>query len=191
MLGKGERGILAGLTEMRQVLPFTLRGIDSDNGSEFLNHHLVRYCRAENIQFTRGRPYKKDDNAHIEQKNWTHVRKLIGWDRFDSPAAVGLINDLYRNELRLMMNLFQPSVKLLRKERVGSRLKRIYDRPQTPLDRLRACRTAQQGNKVEQLLRLRAATDPFELARTIDKKIDRIAALAHRPDRSTRVTQTA
>jgi len=187
VLGKGESGILAGLEEMRQALPFRLQAIDSDNGSEFLNHHVVRYCRTGQIQFTRGRPYKKDDNAHIEQKNWTHVRKLIGWDRYDSPAAVGLLNDLYRHELRLMMNLFQPSVKLLRKERVGSRLKRIYDRPQTPLDRLRACRGADRA-KVNELLRLRATTDPFELARAIDKKIDRIAALARRRDGSTRVT---
>jgi len=191
VLGKGETGIVAGLEAMRQALPFGLQAIDSDNGSEFLNHHLVQYCRAGQIQFTRGRPYKKDDNAHIEQKNWTHVRKLIGWDRYDSPAAVGLLNDLYRHELRQMMNLFQPSVKLLRKERVGSRLKRIYDRPQTPLDRLRACPGIDRA-KVNQLLRIRATTDPFELARIIEKKIDRIAALARRQDRSDRVTtQTA
>ena len=191
VLGKGQTGIVAGLEAMRQALPFRLRGIDSDNGSEFLNHHLVRYCRAGQIQFTRGRPYKKDDNAHIEQKNWTHVRKVIGWDRYDSPAAVGLLNDLYRHELRLMMNLFQPSVKLRRKERVGSKLRRIYDRPQTPLDRLRACRDVDR-TQVNELLRLRATTDPFELARIIEKKIDRIAALARRQDRSDRVTsQTA
>jgi hypothetical protein len=191
VLGKGETGIVAALEEMRQALPFALRGIDSDNGSEFLNHHLVRYCRTGQIQFTRGRPYKKDDNAHIEQKNWTHVRKLIGWDRYDSAAAVGLLNDLYRHELPQMMNLFQPSVKLLRKERVGSRLKRVYDRPQTPLDRLRAGKDFDRA-AVNALLRLRATTDPFELAKTIEKKIDRIAALAPRRDGSTRVTsQTA
>ena len=119
------------------------------------------------------------------------MRKLIGWDRYDSPAAVGLLNDLYLHELRLMMNLFQPSVKLLRKERVGSKLKRIYDRPQTPLDRLRVCRGADRA-KVNELLRVRATTDPFELARIIENKIDRIAALARRQDRSDRVTtQTA
>ena len=191
VLGKGETGILAGLEAMRQALPFRLQGIDSDNGSEFLNHHLVRYCRTGQIQFTRGRPYKKDDNAPIEQKNWTHVRKLIGWDRYDSAAAVGLLNDLYRHELPLMMNLFQPSVKLRRKERVGSRLRRVYHRPQTPLDRLRACRGADRA-KVNELLRRRATTDPFELAQIIEKKIERIAILARRQDRSHRVTsQTA
>jgi len=191
VLGKGQTGIVAALEEMRQGLPFRLQGIDSDNGSEFLNHHLVGYCRAHQIQFTRGRPYQKDDNAHIEQKNWTHGRRLIGWDRYDSAAAVGLLNDLYRHELGRMMNLFQPSVKLLRKERVGSRLKRIYDTPQTPLDRLRAGKEFDPAT-VKELLRLRATTDPFELAKTIEKKLDRIAALARRRDGSARVTsQTA
>jgi len=190
VLGKGQTGIVSALEDMRQSLPFLLQGIDSDNGSEFLNAHLVRYCRTHRIQFTRGRPYKKDDNAHIEQKNWTHVRRLIGWDRYDSPAAVGLLNDLYRHELRLMMNLFQPSVKLIRKERIGSRLKRVYDAAQTPLDRLRACpgvdRTA-----VAAMVRLRQTTDPFLLARTIEKKIDRILDLASRRDRSRVTSQMA
>src|SRR6266540_2179966 len=177
VLGKGETGIVTGLEAMRQALPFALRGIDSDNGSEFLNHHLVRYCRTGQIQFTRGRPYKKDDNAHIEQKNWTHVRKLIGWDRYDSPAAVGLLNDLYRHELRLMMNLFQPSVKLMKKERVGSRLKRIYHVPQTPLERLLAHPEA-DPMKLAELVRLRDSTDPFMLARTIEDKLTRIYEIA-------------
>ena len=191
VLGKGQTGIVAGLEEMRQSLPFPLQGIDSDNGSEFLNHHLVAYCRTQQIQFTRGRPYKKDDNAHIEQKNWTHVRRLIGWNRYDSATAVGLLNDLYRHELRRMMNLFQPSVKLLRKQRIGSRLKRIYDSPQTPLDRVRASQNFDRA-AVNALLRLRATTDPFQLAKTIERKIDHIAALARRPDSSARVTsQTA
>src|SRR6202022_1379363 len=120
--------------QMQTAMPFALRGLDSDNGGEVINNHLFRYCETREIQFTRGRPYKKDDNAHIEQKNWTHVRKLLGWDRYDSPPALNAINELYRNELRLMMNLFQPSVKLVRKVRRGSRLTRRYDRPQTPLD---------------------------------------------------------
>ena len=191
VLGKGQSGIVAALEDMRQALPFPLLGVDSDNGSEFINHHLVRYCQTQQIQFTRGRPYKKDDNAHIEQKNWTHVRKLIGWDRYDSATAVNLLNNLYRNELRVMMNLFQPSVRLLRKERVGSRLKRVYDSAQTPLDRLRACPEADPA-KVAELLRIRATTDPFKLAQTIERKLERIYDLANRRDGSDRVTsQTA
>jgi hypothetical protein len=187
VLGKGQAGIVRALEEMRGGLPFRLQGIDSDNGSEFLNDQLLRYCRARRVQFTRGRPYKKDDNAHIEQKNWTHVRRLIGWDRYDSPSAVGLLNDLYRNELRWMMNLFQPSVKLVRKQRVGSRLRRRYDTPQTPIDRLRAC-TEADASLVAELLELRRRTDPFALAQSIEKKLDRIAALANRRERSDRVT---
>jgi hypothetical protein len=136
VLGRGQTGVVEALEEIRQALPFALRGIDSDNSSEFINHHLFRFCQKRGIQLTRGRPYKKDDNAHIEQKNWTHVRRALGWDRFDSPEALTAINDLYRNEWRLMMNLFQPSVKLTTKVRVGSRLKRRYDAPLTPLDRL-------------------------------------------------------
>lgn len=178
--GKGQEGIVRQLEDMRQTLPFPLQGIDSDNGSEFLNRHLVRYCQARHIQFTRGRPYKKDDNAHIEQKNWTHVRKLLGWNRFDSPQAVQLLNDLYRNELRLMMNLFQPSVKLLRKERVGSRTRRVYDAPQTPLDRLRACPGVMPARLAE-LLQQRDATDPFRLALAIEAKLLRLERQARRP----------
>jgi hypothetical protein len=183
VLGKGQTGIVRGLDEMRQAMPFRLQGIDSDNGSEFLNAHLVRYCKTHRIQFTRGRPYKKDDNAHIEQKNWTHVRKLIGWDRYDTPEAVKLLNDLYRNELGIMMNLFQPSVKLIRKERIGSRLRRIYDAPQTPLDRLRSGKGAKKA-RVAQLLRLRATTDPFLLAQQIEAKLERLGHLATRSQRS-------
>ena len=91
VLSKGEVGVQQALETLRQALPFRLQGIDSDNGSEFINDHLYRYCRQEAIQFTRGRPYKKDDNAHIEQKNWTHVRKLLGYVRYDSPAALEAI----------------------------------------------------------------------------------------------------
>src|SRR5437867_12653826 len=88
VLGKGQAGIVAAMEQMRQSLPFPLRGIDSDNGSEFINYHLKSYCSRRRIQFTRGRPYKKDDNAHIEQKNWTHVRKRFGYLRLDSPAVL-------------------------------------------------------------------------------------------------------
>jgi len=121
------------MEDIEQSLPFKLLGIDSDNGSEFINYHLKAFCEKRKIQFTRGRPYKKDDNAHIEQKNWTHVRKILGYLRYDSPTALEAINGLYKNELGWMMNLFQPSVKLVEKTRVGSRLKRTYDRPTSTL----------------------------------------------------------
>src|SRR5260370_1189643 len=101
--------------------PFAFRGIDSDNGSEFINQHLWDYCQRQEIQFTRGRPYKKDDNAHIEQKNWTHVRKLLGYVRYDTPAAQAAIHALYRRELRLFQDPFLPSVQLLRQDPGGAR----------------------------------------------------------------------
>ncbi len=179
VLGRGQRAVCAAIDDIRATLPFPLRGLDSDNGAEFINDHLFRYCQAQTIQFTRGRPYEKDDNAHIEQKNWTHVRKLLGALRYDSPEALTALNDLYRNELRLMMNLFQPSVKLQRKVRVGSRVRRVYDAPQTPLDRV----LASDGTNLERvraLKRLRDQLDPFALAQTIDRKLTAIYQLASR-----------
>ena len=164
------------LEAMRAVLPFRLHGIDSDNGSEFINNHLYRYCQAHQIQFTRGRPYKKDDNAHIEQKNWTHVRKLVGYERYDSTAALAALNGLY-DDLRLLQNLWLPSVKLMKKTRVGSRLRRQYDPPQTPFERVRACPEADAA-KVAELGRLRETLDPFALAARIDQQLDRVYALA-------------
>ena len=179
VMGKSQTVVGAAVDEMRAALPFLLRGLDSDNGSEFINQHLFRYCETREIEFTRGRPYKKDDNAHVEQKNWTHVRKLLGWGRYDSPAALAAMNDLYRHELRLMMNLFQPSVKLQRKTRVGARLRRLYDVPQTPLDRLRASDGVDRAN-LAALQRLRARVNPFTLAEVIERKLRHIHQLANR-----------
>lgn len=173
VLGKSEVNIVQAFSTISRNLPFRVLDIDSDNGGEFINRNLLTYCRDRDIGFTRSRPYKKDDNAHIEQKNWTHVRKIIGWDRYDTPEAVAALNDLYANELRLLMNLFQPSVKLIRTVRKGSRKTRHYDQPQTPLDRLAAMPNA-DPKKVEHYLRLRESLDPFDLAKIIRKKLDRI-----------------
>jgi len=170
---------------MSQVLPFKVLDIDSDNGGEFINHNLFSYCHSRDIGFTRGRPYKKDDNAHIEQKNWTHVRKLIGWDRYDTPESVAALNDLYANELRLYMNLFQPSVKLIRTVRKGSRKARRYDQPRTPLDRLAEMEGA-DPQKVDSLLHLRSQLDPFDLSRIIRTKLERIWEMRHAGKRTTK-----
>jgi transposase InsO family protein len=179
VLGRGEEAVQRALNEIATTLPFALLGVDSDNGSEFINWHLEGWCDQKQIQLTRGRPYKKDDNAHIEQKNWTHVRKLFGWDRYDTHEAVAAMNDLYRNELRLWMNLFLPSVKLLKKVRVGSKVRRVYDGPRTPFDRVQACPQA-DPQKVAQLEQLRKSVDPFQLSRTIERKLERISRLANR-----------
>ena len=176
--GKGQHGILHALTTIAQQLPFALRGLDSDNGSEFINSHLVAFCERRRIQFTRSRPYKKDDNAHVEQKNWTHVRKLVGWDRYDTPEAQQALNVLYA-ELRLFQNLFQPSMKLLRKERRGSRLLRRYDAPQTPWERVQACVDVDAA-KVAALERRFRRTDPFVLAQHIGQHLEQVASLRSR-----------
>lgn len=127
---------------------------------------------------SRGRPYKKNDNAHIEQKNWTHVRKLLGWDRLDTVEAVTALNDLYRNELRLFENLFLPSMKLFKKERIGSRVKRRYDKPKTPFERVLE---SGQGDpiKIAELKKLKATINPFDLAHTIERKLQHIGKLAN------------
>jgi hypothetical protein len=179
VLGKGQEGVRRALEEMRQALPFVLQGIDSDNSSELINAHLYRYCQAQQIQFTRGRPYQKDDNAHIEQKNWTHVRRLLGYLRYDSPQAVEALNDLYRNELHLFQNLFLPSVKLERKVRVGSRLRRRYQAPQTPFQRLGASPSAGvYPDRWADLQRLRESLDSFALSQAIQSKLQRIFQLS-------------
>jgi transposase InsO family protein len=179
VLGRGEEAVQRALNEIAMTLPFALLGVDSDNGSEFINWHLKGWCEQKQIQLTRGRPYKKDDNAHIEQKNWTHVRKLLGWDRYDTHEAVAAMNHLYSNELRLWLNLFLPSVKLLKKVRVGSKVRRIYDGPRTPFERVKACPQADPQH-VARLEQLRRSLDPFQLGRVIERKLERIARLANR-----------
>ena len=183
VLGKAQVRVRRAVNDIRESLPFNLKGIDSDNGSEFINKDLYEYCQERGIQFTRGRPYKKDDNAHVEQKNWTHVRKLLGYVRYDTPQALEAINSLYRNELRLLQNLFLPSVKLVRKERVGSRTRRHYGRPQTPFERLLA-RGLGNPVKVAELKQLRERLDPIALSQAIDRKLEQIHALASDPRRA-------
>lgn len=174
VLGKGQAGVCAAIDDIRRQLPFPLLGLDSDNGSEFINDQLWRYCQAApKIQFTRGRPYKKDDNAHIEQKNWTHVRKLLGYGRYDTRQAIDAINQLYRGELRMFQNMFQPSVRLLAKIRVGSKLKRRYDAPATPLDRV-ARHPAANEQRLLDLLASRKRLDPFVLSAAIEAELNRI-----------------
>ena len=178
VMGKSQIGVLNAMEDIELALPFKLLGIDSDNGSEFINYHLKTFCDQNHIQFTRGRPYKKDDNAHIEQKNYTHVRKILGYLRYDSGPVQKAINELYQNELHIFQNLFLPSMKLSKKSRVGSKLKRRYDKPQTPLERVLKCPQADPV-KVQRLKRLRDQTDPFELAKRLEQKLERIFEMAN------------
>ena len=173
IMGKGQIPALKSIEEIKNSLPFELKGLDPDNDGAFINYHLLAFCNKYKIQFTRSRPYKKDDNAHIEQKNWTHVRKIFGYVRYDTQEALDAMNDLYRNELCWFMNFFQPSVKLIKKIRIGSKIKRIYDKPKTPFQRLCECKNANPV-KVAELKKLMQSLNPFELSKTIDIKLNRI-----------------
>jgi len=178
VMGKSQTFVQEALDDIRNKLPFPMRGIDSDNGSEFINHHLVKYCEDKGIAFTRSRPYKKDDNAHVEQKNWTHVRKLFGYLRYDSDEALLGMNELCRGDLRLFHNLFLPSVKLVAKKRVGSKLRRSYDVPKTPLDRLLDS-PGRVSLKLAALKALRDRLDPLVLSSRLDRKLRRVHSLSN------------
>lgn len=173
VMGKSQKAVFAAIKKFRHELPFILRGIDSDNGSEFINDQLWKYCQKEDIAFTRSRPYMSKDNAHIEQKNWPLVRKILGYDRFDTQFQLHLINDLYDNELRLYLNFFQPTMKLAEKTRVGAKIKRRHDTPRTPYQRVLECPEVSEETK-EKLRKLYATLDPVKLKKAIERKVDRI-----------------
>jgi hypothetical protein len=132
---KTQAAVSAAIELLRQNLPFPLLGLDSDNGSEFINDTLYRYCLSEQITFTRSRPYKKNDQAHVEQKNWSVVRHTVGYDRLDTPEELDLLHSIY-SDLRLYVNFFQPVLKLVGKERIDGKTIRMYDRAKTPYRRV-------------------------------------------------------
>lgn len=172
---KGQQATFEGIQTMRQRLPFPLLGIDSDNGSEFINDHLHRYCRKEEITFTRSRPYKKNDQAHVEQKNWTAVRQWVGYDRYESPEALALLQAIYA-DLRLFINYFQPVMKLVEKTRVGSKVRKKYDTARTPYQRVLASPDIDDSVK-DQLRELYPTLNPVELQRHIDANLRKLWAL--------------
>lgn len=170
---KGAQGVVSQIKDIESTIPFRIRGFDCDNGSEFLNHHLVQYFRGKPVQFTRSRPYRTNDNAHVEQKNWTHVRQLFGYDRIDDTDLVPLMNDLYRNEWSLLTNHFHPTRKLLKKTRTRSKYKKTYDQPRTPYQRVLESPYVHETQKV----RLKATHDrlnPFKLTKEIQRKLKAI-----------------
>jgi hypothetical protein len=170
--GKGETDVLKQIEDIEKTLPFDLKGFDSDNGSEFLNHHLLRHFteRKQPIQFTRSRAYHKDDNSHIEQKNWTHVRQWLGYERLDNPKVVPLLNDLYTTEWRFFHNFFCPSVKLLAKERIASKTIKRYDIPKTPYQRVIESPHVEESVK-QKLKSQMTSLDPFALRQAIEEKL--------------------
>ena len=137
ILYRSQEMVSQAIIELRKRLPFPLLGIDSDNGSEFINHTLYNYCQDEEITFTRCRPYKKNDQAHVEQKNWSVVRRLIGYDRFETVEELSLLKTIY-DDWRLYVNFFQPVLKLSAKKRIGSQIKKSYDTAATPFRRVLA-----------------------------------------------------
>lgn len=169
---KGSVGVKKQIESIEQGLPFPLLGFDCDNGSEFLNHHLWRYFSEHpgKPAFTRSRPYKKNDNAHVEQKNWSHVRQLFGYDRFADQKLVELMNDLYSKEWVLMQNFFMPSFKLKEKCRIGSRYRKTYFAPETPCQRLLDCPSVPEETK-ERLSLTLSSLNPFEVRCNIDRKL--------------------
>jgi hypothetical protein len=173
--GKGETGVLQQIEDIEEFLPFTLLGFDSDNGSEFLNYHLLRHFteRMQPVQFTRSRPYHKDDNSHIEQKNWTHVRQWLGYDRLDNPEVVPLMNMLYKSEWRLYHNFFIPSVKLLEKKRIASKTIKRYDSPKTPYQRV--LESTHVSQSIKNSLRIEfEKLNPFKLKKAMENKLAKI-----------------
>ena len=179
VFGKGQHGVFDGLKAIQARLPFPLRGIDSDNGEEFINHHLLNFCRnaRPQIAFTRSRPNKKNDNPHVEQKNFTHVRAFLGSQRWESLPAQNLLNALYAQELLWFQNLFQPSTKLKAKTHIGSKIHRSYETPLTPLKRLLASRGFNK-TCAKVFLQRQTTIDPFELSQTIDEKLAALRRLA-------------
>jgi hypothetical protein len=175
VLGKGERGVLEQLKDIEDSFPFPLLGFDSDNGGEFINHHAYKHFtqRKKPVAFTRSREYESNDNAHVEQKNWTHVRQYLGYARLDHPRDVSLMNELYRSEWRLYMNFFLPSVKLVSKERVGSKTIKKHDAPKTPYQR--TIESEHVSTEIKERLRKQFKTlNPFHLKIEMEKKIARI-----------------
>ena len=172
---KGAEGVLKQIQSIENAIPFDLLGFDCDNGSEFLNYHLLRYFaeHGKNTAFTRSRPNKKNDNAHVEQKNWTQVRNLFGYDRLDEERLVHLMNDLYSNEWSLYTNFFKPSQKLIKKIKIGSKYKKKYDIPKTPYLRVIESDFVSKERKIE-LHKIFNNLNPFELKEAIDRKLKNI-----------------
>jgi len=178
MWGRGQAGTLAALQDMEASLPFCLLGLDSDNGGEFLNYHVLKWLQKRRcpVFMTRSRPYKKDDNAHVEQKNWTHVRQCFGYERHDNPELVEPMNALVKGAYGQLLNYFHASLKLDHKERKGGKVRRIYGAAQTPLARVLASAEVSEATK-QRLLQDKARLNPFALKQAVTRSMKAISAM--------------
>lgn len=175
-LNKAQKHVFDALIFIKEQLPFNLRGIDSDNGGEFINNHLFNYCILNNICFTRSRPYKKNDNAHVEQKNWAVVRKHMGYHRYEGRECLSLINQYYQC-LRLFTNFFLPQTKLIDKARYGSKVKKVYENYQTPYQRILNSDKIPKKNK-DNLTKIFYSLDPIKLKKEMELIQDKLIELA-------------
>ena len=164
---KAQIWVFNALKDIRQRLPFPLLGVDSDSGGEFINHHLFKYCQQEKITFTRSRSYRKNDGCFVEQKNYSVVRRAVGYLRYDSEEELQTLNELYRH-LRLYTNFFQPTMKLMEKKRIGSKVTKKYDKAKTPYRRVLASVDVSAKDK-QVLQRIYAKLNPAQLKRTITR----------------------
>ncbi len=173
---RGEQAVGTAIAHARTLLPVPVLGLDSDNGGEFINHHLVRYCTREQITFTRCRPYKKNDQCHVEQKNYSIVRQIVGYDRYEGEVAHAALMALYL-PLRLFTNYFQPSVRLVSKQHEGKKVTKRYDVAQTPYERVLAAPTVSETDK--EWLRMEYLTlNPVALRREIESAQEMLWRLA-------------
>ena len=180
---KAQVWVFTGIKEIEGRLPFSILGLDSDNGAEFINAHLIRYCEEQKITFTRSRPYRKNDSCFVEQKNWSVIRRAVGYARYDTDEELSILNELYRH-LRLYTNFFQPVRKLIKKERIGSKVIKRYDEAKTPYRRVLESPNIKEEIKVK-LRKEYAMLNPAELKRNITKLQNRLLklnALKHRED---------
>ena len=175
---KARTWVFAAFTDIRTRLPFPLLGIDSDNGGEFINHHMVCYCEREKITLTRSRPAHKNDNCYVEQKNWTLVRKTVGYLRYDTEEELSLLNQLYAI-VRLYTNFFLPVTKCVSKVRRGSKVIKHYDAPQTPLMRVLASPCIDDSVK-QSLKKQNETLNPAALKREITTLQDQLMEIASR-----------
>jgi len=174
--GKGQQRVGSAVHRVRQRLPFSLLGLDSDNGGEFINQHLYNYCRKEGITFTRARSYKKNDSCHVEQKNWSVVRRLVGYDRYNSHAALEYLNLVYAT-LRHYVNFFQPTMKLVSKTRHGAKVHKVYDTARTPYQRLLESGTLTPAKRAELAATYRGL-NPVQLLNQLNGHLEKLWSLA-------------
>jgi len=173
--GKGEKATVAMVDDIREYMPFDLLGLDPDGGSEFINWHMYRYCKKNNINLTRGRPYHPNDNAHVEQKNYTAIRQLIGYDRLDKKKQVRLLNELYRGPWRLYLNFFQPSLRLKKvvKDTATGKVKKKYFKAKTPYQRMLDHPKISRKQKLR-LICIYQKLNPIKLQQEIREKLKQI-----------------